>query len=228
MKGSTRFQLVRKRDPSLTGERQPGLGPLGLLSSEREPAGSLASSILRTRVDEVMTRAAPSVSVELSVETAAWLLLDRGLDGAPVVDLHERLVGYVSASDLLRERCDSGQTEENVPLRARANGSRPMDPGFSSTEIARSTVGEIMSPITLAVRASSPLIVAAALMGFEEAQALPVTRNGRLVGVVTALDILRWLSRKAGYTGAAREQLARLAEPAAPVMTSSIATPAAE
>ena len=64
------------------------------------------------------------------------------------------------------------------------------------------TAGEIMTPLAVTVSETATIAEASALMALEGVHRLPVVNNamsGRVVGVVSALDVLGWLARRSGY-----------------------------
>lgn len=54
-------------------------------------------------------------------------------------------------------------------------------------------------PEQLALAESASIALAAALMNYEGVHQLPVTRGRRLIGMVDALDLLKWLAARSGY-----------------------------
>ncbi|MGE0547167.1 MAG: response regulator [Kofleriaceae bacterium] len=108
-----------------------------------------------------------------SADTLTNLLLERGAGGVSVVDDDERVVGMVTRSDLLRARTE--------------------------TELDRA-VDDVMTPFAFSMPADAPLTRAAALMAHEGVHRLVVTDGDRRpVGMVTSLDIMRWVAREAGF-----------------------------
>ena len=64
---------------------------------------------------------------------------------------------------------------------------------------------------TVGVSAGAPLTLAAAVMAIEQVHRLPVLApGGAVVGVLSALDLLRWLAEADGYRAA---RATRAAEP---------------
>jgi len=53
---------------------------------------------------DIMTRKVISVSPETEVTRAAKILLDNSVNGMPVVDTEERLVGIICQSDLIAQQ----------------------------------------------------------------------------------------------------------------------------
>ena len=125
-------------------------------------------------VATIMERRVICVTVDTQTSIVRELLLERGLTGAPVVDACGTVVGFVSRSDLLRNRW-------------------PAPPV---------TVAHIMTPLALTVTETSSIAEASATMALEGVHRLPVVSNAgtkKVVGVVSALDILRWFAKRHGY-----------------------------
>ncbi len=161
----------------------------------------------RVPVSAIMTSDVVCVQKDLSVEALTTLFLERGFSGAPVVDENGRPIGLVSKTDLVRERHDGGGLEEREPLCVREDGGveYELGPGFHAVAIARATVADIMMPIVFAVPENATVAKAAALMAFEGVHRVPVVSlGGQVVGVLSSLDILRWLAGHAGRTGRGR------------------------
>lgn len=115
-------------------------------------------------VHAVMPRTAVAVRPTLSAATASAALRTRGQTAAPVVDGEGRPVGWVSEAALLRAR-----------------------PG--------SRVSEAMGRTALAVAEGAPLRRAAALLAAHGLERLPVVASdGLVVGVLSALDVVRWIA----------------------------------
>ena len=159
----------------------------------------------RTPVSALMTTQVLAVRPDVGLEALADLLLERGIGGAPVVDEAGRPVGVVSKTDLMRERLMAGDTEEVV-----APGWHPRR-GHFQVEVGRgfhaepppASVSDVMTPAALTLSEDAPVAEAAALMAFEGIHRVPVVAaDGRVAGIVTSLDVLRWLAQQEGYLAA--------------------------
>ncbi len=140
------------------------------LAERREPGEVERSLADRTPITAVMSRNVVALRADVPLDRARALFLERGIGGAPVVDGEGRPLGVLSKTDLLRG----------------------IDP--------RATVADAMSRKVLTVPESAPVSETAALLAFEGVHRAPVlSPEGRVVGVVTILDILRWLSQQDGY-----------------------------
>ena len=117
------------------------------------------------------------------------MLVERALGGAPVVDDDGRLVGFVSVTDLVRDRVENGDTTETEPVRVhrRDGSSYALGSGFHVEELAHNTVGAIMDASPISIDERTSIGCAAALMTSEGAQRIPVVdESRRVVGMVCA------------------------------------------
>jgi len=124
----------------------------------------------RISVTAIMSKDTICVDPELSLKALLQVLLERGISGAPVVDATGRPLGIVSKTDLLREPILDGK------------------------------VADIMTPASFTLSENASLARAAALMAFESVHRVPVVSSGgSVVGVVSALDIARWVAQQSGF-----------------------------
>ncbi len=124
----------------------------------------------RTPVSQIMTADVVCVREDLSLTALTTLLLERNVSGAPVVDADGRPIGVVSKSDLLRR--------DGVP----------------------GCVAEVMTPMSFVLHPEASVSQAAALMAFEGVhRLLVVSDDGKVIGLVSSLDVMRWLGRLDGY-----------------------------
>ena len=132
----------------------------------------LPSAADRTPLSEVMTGDVLCVRPDVSIEKVAELLAEHGITGVPVVDEGGRAIGVLSKTDLVLARHDR------------------------LGEVA----ADIMMPIAFTLPENATLSHAAALMAYEGIHRLPVVApDGSVVGIVSAMDVVRWLARNDGY-----------------------------
>ena len=135
---------------------------------------------------DIMTKDVVCLSAEIDVATVARLLLERNISGAPVVDADGRPVGVVSKTDVLRACCDAFSADRSADLAGR--------------EFARLRVADIMTPMAFALPQGESVARAAAVMAFERVHRIPVVASdGKVVGLVSAIDVLRWLAKDYGF-----------------------------
>jgi CBS domain-containing protein len=179
---------------------------------EPEPPGPSAEAAHRdahrgpvdpeTPLSDIMTKTVICVGPETPLDDVLNLLMLHSISGVPVVDSQGHAVGFVSRADLLRAAQERGDTAEMRVVTARPRDSDPLgvEPGSHVYEPVSVTAGEVMSPVVLALHESSNIAQGAAIMAFEGVHRLPILGDhGEVVGIVSALDILRWLGRRSGY-----------------------------
>jgi CBS domain-containing protein len=131
---------------------------------------------------------------DVGVEAIATLFLERGIEAAPVVDEDSRPLGVVSKTDLLRHYHDEGvRAEPAPPAERRALSTLGLGRGFHTERTLDATARDVMTQLVFALREDAPMERAAALMAIEGVgQLVVLTSEGRVAGMLTALDVARW------------------------------------
>ena len=141
-------------------------------------------------VADIMTRRVISVSPDDTVETAAKLMLERGISGLVVVDAKGELAGVVTEGDLLRR--DELGTERHRPWWLRLL----LSPGRQAADFTRThgrRVRDVMTVDVVTVPADASLEAVVEQMEQHRIKRLPVTQDHHVVGVVSRADLLRAL-----------------------------------
>jgi CBS domain-containing protein len=126
-----------------------------------------------TPVTALMSREVICVRPDLRIRALAELLAGRHISGTPVVDVNGRVIGVVSKTDIVAVH---GRDKDLV-------------------------VADIMMSVAFSLDEQATIAQAAAMMAVEGIHRIPiVTRSGDAIGIVSALDILRWLAKQHGYT----------------------------
>ena len=174
----------------------------------KQPAerGGAAVSDAMTPLEGMMSKEVVCVRPDASAAEITTLFLERGMSSVPVVDEAGRPVGVVSKTDLLRAVRDRGDSFEIDRAREEREGrAARLEGGFHMTEVAPWLARDLMTPVVLALNEGEPVGHAAALMAYEGVHHLPVVSDdGDVVGVLSSLDVLRWLGRRSGYVIPAR------------------------
>lgn len=148
---------------------------------------------------DLMTPSPVSIQYKATVAEATALLTDRGFSAAPVIDEAGRAVGVISRTDLLvhdRERMTHMKTvpEKDDPFVRRALWQEPIPEGFSIEEVDPTLVCDIMTPVVFSVLPETTVEqVIEDMLGLRVHQLFVVDRAQVLVGVISALDVLRHL-----------------------------------
>jgi len=145
--------------------------------------------IRELRVGDVMETDWPTLGPESTVEEAIKLFAEERVSGAPVVE-DGRLVGIITEGDLIFQDAD-----------VRAPGFLDILGGIvplgdtdeyrrEALKSAGVTVGEVMTDDPVTVTPEATLAETATIMAERRKKILPVVEGGRLVGVITRMDIL--------------------------------------
>lgn len=177
-------------------------------------ASASAATAREASLASVMSTPARCVGPDLPLTDLVQLFAAEAISGAPVVDAAGHPIGIVSKTDVLRHV---------VPEGARI-GSDGVEPSASielavvsaAERGAAPTVRDVMTHVVFTLQAEASLSRAAALMAFEGVHRIVVVAaDGSALGIVSSLDILRWLARKDGYVvpGPARSSRPRPEQP---------------
>ena len=144
---------------------------------------------------EIMTKDVLTVGLETGVEELAQLLWEKKIGGAPVVDAHHQLLGVVTESDLIDQN-----KKVHIPTVLSILDSMIFleSPNKLEQEIKKmtgTTVGDIYSPHPITVAETATLEELASIMSDRRIHTLPVTRDGKLVGIIGKSDLIRAFSR---------------------------------
>jgi CBS-domain-containing membrane protein len=151
----------------------------------------------QTPISELIHKHPHCATEQQSVGELVALFLDTGISAVPVLDNHGKPIGFVSKTDVLRQL--------KVPHTA-ASGAldNSVQPWWDADRLSQLTVKAIMTPAVYTCLPTTTVADATAAMAFEGMHHLPVVEDsGKLVGMISALDVLDWFARQAGYTPAA-------------------------
>ncbi len=147
-------------------------------------------------VKEIMTRDPITVTPDTPIAEAAKLLLDRRINGIPVVDSKGRLVGILCQSDLVTQ-----QKKFPIPtLFTLLDGLIPLQSTRSLDrevqKITATRVGDAMTPDPTTVSPEMTIDEVASLMVDRKFHTLPVVEGTDLVGVIGKEDVLKTLMER--------------------------------
>ena len=153
------------------------------------------STLAASPVHLVMRRDVPTILRSTSEETLAEYMIERGLAEAPVIDEHGRLVGFVTAVDLLRAHLDDPELTYGPP---RAREDTRLGAGFHDTAAPRAVM-EDMEPVPIHLGEHDSLAQALMLMSSSFTDRAPVvSQDGHFLGMLHAGDVLAWLLEQRG------------------------------
>ena len=150
-------------------------------------------------VADIMDPEPATVAPGDDVETVIRLLQKHELPGIPVVNDGGRCVGIITEQDLV---IDDEAGKLHVPHYLELfGGVVVLEPLHHFEDRLRkvfaSKARDMMTEDPVTVEASAPVTEAARLISHRHHNRLPVVEHGRLVGVVTRVDVLRALTDEA-------------------------------
>lgn len=151
-------------------------------------------------VGDLMTTPVRCVTKDMSAESLLRIFVEDGISAVPVVNGEGRPIGVVSKSDLLREQFRGGLPDD-LALWSTAAHQEPVTVEALDEFLAGRSVAELMTPFAFSLPVDAPVSLAAALMSYEAVHRIAVTESdGMVVGILSSLDVMRWLARSSGYT----------------------------
>jgi len=145
-----------------------------------------------TPVRDVMTTDVVAFRLDEPIGEATRRLVERGVDGGPVVDADNRVVGVLTTDDLLVQ-----ETRLHYPTVISLFGAYlelPSSHRKFEDELRKAVgarVEDVMHRDPVTCGPDDTLERAATLMHDHDVSRLPVVENGRLVGIVARGDVLR-------------------------------------
>lgn len=140
---------------------------------------------------DVMTTNAVTISPGTPVAEIAKLLIERRISAVPVVDAEGRVLGIVSEGDLMRRPESESEPHHSWWLRLFES------PEEHAAEYAKThglRAEDVMTREVVSVAEDRPVGEIAELLEERRIKRVPVTRDGRLVGIVSRADLLRALA----------------------------------
>jgi CBS domain-containing protein len=144
---------------------------------------------------DVMNPDILKVRDDMTVAALAEFLVDHEISGAPVEDVEGRLIGVVSLTDVAEAMAGHDQVVGDRPqpsfyVHGWEDQANPEElAGLRVTE-SQLTAGEIMTPAIFAVDEELPVPMVADKMIRAHVHRLLVTRDQKVVGILTTSDLL--------------------------------------
>jgi CBS domain-containing protein len=144
------------------------------------------------RVRDIMETDVPPVYPSDPVETVLKVLRTHELPGVPVINEGGRCVGIITEADLVIS--EEGEDLHLPHYFQLFGGYVFLEPMKRFEERLRkafaSTAGDMMTEDPVTIEADADVAEAARLIARKKHNRLPVVEHGRLVGVVTRVDVL--------------------------------------
>ena len=134
-------------------------------------------------VKDSMTAPVISISSESGLSDARKIMTEKRVRRLPVVD-NDKLVGIVSFTDVLE---------------AKLTAASSLNIWEVSQQVLNMQVKDIMSTDVLSIDQDATIADAARVMLEQKVSGVPVTDNGKLVGIITESDLFRLIALEGRY-----------------------------
>jgi CBS domain-containing protein len=147
------------------------------------------------KAKDIMTKEVISVSPDMEIVQAAKILLDKGINGVPVIE-DTKLVGILCQSDLIAQQKKLPMPslftflDGIIPLSSNKNFEKAL------RKIAATTVADAMTPDPVTAQPETGIDEVATLMLDQNFHTIPIMDKGALVGIIGKEDILRTVIAK--------------------------------
>jgi len=141
------------------------------------------------KVGEIMARRVFSVRAEDSIGHAGELMLQHNISGLPVVDSDGRVVGIETERDFMRCAAACGDVRPRW-LEVLIGRTQLSD---GATQRCESRIADVMTHNPVTATEEMPIEDAVLLMDTHRIKRVPIVRDGRLVGIISRVDLMRAL-----------------------------------
>ncbi len=145
------------------------------------------------KAKDIMTKEVVTVGPETDVTEVAKLLLEKHINGAPVVDKAGKVLGIICQSDLIAEQkklpFPSVFTllDTFIPIFSQAKREKELE------KITAVKAAQAMTSDPVTVTSETSLEDIASIMANRHFHTIPVVDGGKLVGIIGKEDVLRTL-----------------------------------
>ena len=144
---------------------------------------------------DIMTTNVATVRPDTSVEAISKLMLARNVSGVPVVDDNGAIVGIVTEGDLMLRKEVSGDARPHTSWWLRLISDSKTD-AMAYIKSHGSRADEVMTRDVTVVKEDTPVGDIARILAEKHIKRVPVMRDGKLVGIVSRINLLRGLASR--------------------------------
>jgi CBS domain-containing protein len=159
-----------------------------LIDCYKRPKG-----VAMLKVKDIMTKDVITVPPDMKITQAAKLLLEKKINGVPVMDAEGKLVGILCQSDLITQQKNFPipslftLLDGFIPLRSMSQVQKEIQ------KITANTVLQAMTPNPKTIHPEMKIEDAASIMVEKKFHTLPVMDGTKLVGILGKEDLLKTL-----------------------------------
>ncbi len=148
------------------------------------------------RAGDIMTKEVVCLNEDLDLHECEKILLNKGISGAPVVDVDGHLKGVLSKTDLVTHHYVGGEE-------AREDISYKMEDvrGAYVVDYNTPSAGDMMTPVPCVATEWATIGEIAALMVRRQVHRVVILKDRRVIGIVSSMDILRAIAQEPAAEG---------------------------
>lgn len=163
-------------------------------TEQRNPAGQ-PIDLAGLRARDVMQREIVCVRASDSLEEVERVLADARVSGVPVLDDEDHVLGVLSTKDLVRRHAEAAEVPEDLGFQDTVLDADDTEPvAYRRSQRGVACAGDLMSTDVASVAPDTSLADVARTLVQREIHRVPVVEHGRLIGIVTTMDVLRPLA----------------------------------
>ena len=136
-------------------------------------------------VQDIMSTNVKTVTADQPVKDIALMMIMDHISGAPVVDIENNLIGIISEKDILQHmfpKLEDVMSDTHFDF-------ENMETNYKETMNVK--ISEIMTHGVDSIDLDMPCLNAASAMWLKKYRRIPVTQQGKLVGIVSIGDVHR-------------------------------------
>ncbi len=145
---------------------------------------------------DVMTRDVVTVRPDDSVARVARVLTDHEISAVPVCDADRHVIGMLSEGDLMRPFGKENALKRSWWLNVLAEGTELAPAFLDYVRLDNRRARDLMVAPVITARHDAGLGEIVDLLAHHRIKRVPITKDGRLVGIVSRADVVRVLAER--------------------------------
>lgn len=148
-------------------------------------------------VREAMSKRPVALRPSDSLEKTVRILARRRISGCPVVDSRNKVVGIITNTDILHVIDAQGKIlQPGEDLLSVVFGFLKGNSKAAMKKVLKTPVRKHMNRSVITITEKDDIGSAISVMNQRDIERLPVVRRGRLVGIISRKDVIRFLEKK--------------------------------
>lgn len=161
-------------------------------AKDRIPSPVPLQNLAELRVRDLMQRHLISVQASDPLEEVERVLADARISGVPVLDEDGQMLGVLSAKDLVRRHAEDSELPEDLGFQDTVLDADDTEPvAYRRSQAGQLCAGDVMTTDVKTIHPDASVAETARAMVDNEVHRLLVVDRGRLVGIVSTMDLLR-------------------------------------